>query len=266
MPRQPVGNRGRLVFAFTDSRGGSVTALDLSPQHQLNSEAMGSGVSIVPCCHGMWGWRGDGTTNTWIRLRSSTGAAPIDPLIGDGSATGEFTLAAWVKVTNFTDNRTIYGETSGISASSVGAICEIAITTGLVRNLYYNGGYPYVESASAIPTDTWTHCAWTRGPSGRSCYINGVQNGTTSDTGTPNSCGGCSLLGSWNGTSTSFYRNFLGDCCGVLAFNRDMGPGFIKMLYQQPWSFGRRLKQGLASTGSGGGGGTGARSFFPGYF
>lgn len=235
-PHQPSGSRGPVTFAFPDARHGTVTAIDYGPSHAWNEIARGSGVTVAPGIHGMWAWRGDGSTNTWLRIRDVSGTPPAVPLIGDGLAAGQFTFACWAKFNSFSAQHELYGESSGVGATSFGGACDV-LTTGKVRNLYYNGGYVALESNATLSTDIWYHIAWTRGAGGRAIFVNGVLDTSNSDTATPSTGGGAFLFSGWNGSASSGYVSLNGDACGIVAYDKDMGAGFIRRLYQRPLSF-----------------------------
>lgn len=87
--------------------------------------------------------------------------------------TGNFTWELWYNTSNTTSNKYLLDHGGGNSGTIV---CP-----GL-RPRYYNGTVGVVDFASTIAADTWNHIAISRSSNTTRLFLNGVLNGSVTDT------------------------------------------------------------------------------------
>jgi hypothetical protein len=92
--------------------------------------------------------------------------------------TGDFTIEFWINATSYSGTPLIY---DGRPTSSQGAYPTIYIdSTGVP--VYYTNSAGRIISPTAITTNTWNHIAVVRSGTTTTLYLNGVSQGTYSDT------------------------------------------------------------------------------------
>ena len=109
----------------------------------------------------------DGSTSNRIR-------PPASDLYAFG--TGNFTVEAWVYVTNLSTENFVFDTRS--SASTAGMGFSLQPSTGKLR---YSGNANNVLTTTGVSANTWTHVAWVRNGSTITGYINGVSGGSASN-------------------------------------------------------------------------------------
>jgi hypothetical protein len=109
----------------------------------------------------------DGSTSNRVK-------PPASALFAFG--TGNFTVEAWVYVTNMTTENFVFDTRSSSSTAGMGFSLEP--NTGKLR---YSGNANNVLTSTAVSANTWTHVAWVRNGSTLTGYINGVSGGTASN-------------------------------------------------------------------------------------
>ena len=230
--RQAPGQAGRMTFCFPFNRATTGVVLDSHPARRYDSEAIGSGISFGPGPFGLVAARGDGSTSAYIRLRSLSDTDP--PSIF--SSTALFTFSCWAKFDSFAATRAIYGESVSTASWTAGSTLYIS-TAGKLNLEFFDGAYKTLTGAVVLTAGLWYHLAFTRGLSGRAVYVNGVLDTSNSDTGNVNTMGGSQLMCNPATNDSTAGNPMLGDVCGVVAYDQDMGAGFIKRLFQEPLSF-----------------------------
>ena len=109
----------------------------------------------------------DGTTSNRIRPPASVNYA---------FGTGNFTVEAWVYVTNLTTENFVFDTRSSVSTAGMGFSLEP--NTGKLR---YSGNANNVLTSTGVSANTWTHVAWVRNNGTLTGYINGVSGGSASN-------------------------------------------------------------------------------------
>jgi hypothetical protein len=167
--------------------------------------------------------------------------------------TDKFTIAMWVNFSSFAATRSVYGESVSTVAWTAGS--SLYANTAKKLNLeYFDGSYHTLTGSYVLTAGLWYHIAFTKGTVGRAIYVNGALDTSNTDTNNANATGGSQLMCNPTSNSTTASNPLLGDMCCVVAYDQDMGPGFIKRLYQQPLNFlhqysRRSFISGGASTG-----------------
>ena len=90
--------------------------------------------------------------------------------------TGNFTVEAWIYVTNMTTENFVFDTRSSVSTSGMGFSLEP--NTGKLR---YSGNANNVLTSTSVSANTWTHVAWVRNNGTLTGYINGVSGGSASN-------------------------------------------------------------------------------------
>ena len=199
-----------LVAAYTFSEGAGTTTADASGNGRTGTLA--GGVS----------WVGTGRFGGALTFNGLNGLVSV----ADANAldfTTSLTIEAWVRPAALSGWNTLVLKNAGSSALAYG--------------LYVNDNAPrpagYVEiggvdrsvpGTAAIPLNTWTHIAMTYGGGMMRLYVNGVQVGTRSVTGTirvsanPLTIGGNTAWGEW----------FSGTIDELRLYNRELSPAEIQ--------------------------------------
>jgi hypothetical protein len=118
--------------------------------------------------------------------------------------TNSFSLQGWVKVTNFSDWRTLIAKSNGVTFDYG---FDIDKTNGKPRMFFSQssgGVFNQVQSASAISTATWYHLAATYDGTTMRLFRNGVADGTTAVTGNVDSTGNQMAIGKLGQASGNF--------------------------------------------------------------
>lgn len=102
--------------------------------------------------------------------------------------TSAITLEAWIKPTNVnaTGSQKIISSTQsgGITLFLTGTAADICATTKVCFAIRIGAGYQIVEAAKTyVPDDTWTHLVGTYNGSVMKLYINGIERGSTTTSG-----------------------------------------------------------------------------------
>jgi hypothetical protein len=160
---------------------GNSTFIDSSASSASNMPTAGGSVGFVTqgtfAPHSTTGWgslyfsNATTTTNTAanIALGSNTGFA---------FGTGQFTIEAWVYVTNFNSNNTfpIFQATSSTSIGSGMVWFAVTPTTVIIAQ---HGSSVSFTPTTTINTSTWYHIAVVRSASNVTVYVNGTSIGST---------------------------------------------------------------------------------------
>ncbi len=92
--------------------------------------------------------------------------------------TGDFTIDLWFRVVNYSSSRTLLSKFISWVANFDFHL-YIVITTGKLTFVAGDGAAIYMQSNSAVPTGTFTHCAIVRSSGTTKMYIDGVAQTST---------------------------------------------------------------------------------------
>ena len=143
--------------------------------------------------------------------------------------TGDFTLAAWVNVDNFSSSPTIFMVSDGSGGNE---ISFLIFTDGAIR-LFVNDTN-VGDSSEVVSLSTWTHLAARRSNSKITYWINGEPAGGGGFNSATLNYGGCALLiGTDNDTSgcTDSLGNYMnGRMDDLRIYNRALSDGELKAI------------------------------------
>lgn len=121
--------------------------------------------------------------------------------------TGDFTVAFWLRAGTVNDNRALVGSID----TTEGWI--IFINGGPMRFSYYAGGSAQndLSGATSLTADTWYHVQFVRSGTAFKLYLNGVQDGSITDSTNilKNAVG--LLIGRWTGFTGRDYNGYIDD-------------------------------------------------------
>ena len=121
-------------------------------------------------------------------------------------ATGDFTIEAWVYVTNNSANQNVIWDTRLVSQDGTNG--SYIIFTNSNKFTFGTGGTTYFTTTSTYNTNEWLHVALVRDGSTARLYINGVLGGSTSNSTNWNS--GDINIGS-NRSGASVFNGYIRD-------------------------------------------------------
>jgi hypothetical protein len=115
---------------------------------------------------------------------------------GSWSFTGDFTIEAWIFPTTIGINQTVADDTGATNSAWFFGLPS----TNVLR--FNSGAVNIANSVGTIAANTWTHVAVVRSGSTVKLYINGVNDGSGTLSGTLVSSGVFPFIGSRNGAGT----------------------------------------------------------------
>jgi hypothetical protein len=147
--------------------------------------------------------------------------------------TSDYTLECWVNPTILSS----FQQTSNINAVLSTLIGNMTpdnginywsfgpLSNGTVRMYYYNGAGPTVTSTATISTTQWSHIAMTKDSSGIQVWVNGIGNGYTAISGTPQSSGSTPLtIGKFQSVGVNGYMEELRITKGIARYTANFTP------------------------------------------
>lgn len=143
--------------------------------------------------------------------------------------TGDMSIAMWVYPLSLVEGSSVFAKTVGVGDSDNAYDLQVFADARL-QFVYANGTYYYINSATILPSNTWSHVVFTRGNNNADTvfYVNGVNVGLSNNHWaaiTPLSSGDVFLGRRGNG---NFFHGYL-DEVGV--WNRVLTPAEVTELY-----------------------------------
>ena len=157
---------------------------------------------------------------------SATNSTPVD------FSNETFTISAWINGSGFTtDDRTIISKYSGSNNTTSSFFFDVRDNDQKLRVSEVNGTSVLgLQSAAAIPENTWTHVVYVRTATTCEFFINGASSGGSQSRTTPINQGGTTDISIGEREAT---KRWIGKIDQVRIFNRTLDSGEVTQLYNE---------------------------------
>ena len=157
---------------------------------------------------------------------SATNSTPVD------FSSKNFTISAWINGSGFTtDDRTIISKYSGSNNTTSSFFFDVRDNDQKLRVTEINGTSALgLQSAAAIPENTWTHVVYVRTATTCEFFINGVSSGGSQSRTTPINQGGTTDISIGERQAN---KRWIGKIDQVRIFNSALPQSAITALYNE---------------------------------
>ena len=147
-----------------------------------------------------------GDADTASSFDGSSGRVAL-PNTASLNLTGDLTLEAWVKPSVVDNNARAVVAKAGTAASAANRQFRLGLTNGQWRGTLWDtsGGTYNAIAATAPAAGTWQHVVLTVSGSSLTIYVNGVQSGTATFSGTRNAASSGSAIARLSDGSREFF-------------------------------------------------------------